>query len=309
MFISTFLISLFTIVELNCENLFDWQHDTLKNDYEYLPDSYRHWTKSRFWRKLDNTARTIIACGGDSTHWSLPDMVALCEVENDTVLHYLTRRSLLRTAYYEYVMTDSPDDRGIDVALLYSPLTFRLLGHHSVRVDSLQTRDMLYVRGLVRGIDTLHVIVLHAPSRMGGERESRPKRMIVARRVCSLVDSIRAQSPHADIVVAGDFNDYTRDKPLLTYKRHGLVDVTRDATGTHGARATYRYKGKWGSLDHIYASPHMAERCKESHVCDAPFLLTEDEKFGGYRPRRNYVGMKWQNAYSDHLPLVANFEY
>lgn len=110
-----------TIVELNTENLFDTRHDTLKNDYEFLPDSPRHWTRTKYWQKLNRIGQTIIACGEDSSGWTLPDIVGLCEVENDSVLFDLTRRSLLRKACYEYVMTASNDARGIDVALLYSP--------------------------------------------------------------------------------------------------------------------------------------------------------------------------------------------
>ena len=151
------LISLFTFVELNCENLFDCQHDSLKNDTEFLPDGAYHWTRTRYWQKLDRIGQTILSCGeqqvpnqlslrskaskrkeggvNNGKSWQLPDMVALCEVENDSALRDLTRRSLLRNAGYEYVMTDSPDERGIDVALMYSPHSFRLIESHSVRVN------------------------------------------------------------------------------------------------------------------------------------------------------------------------------
>lgn len=97
-----------TVVELNVENLFDTHHDSLKRDEDFLPEGRYRWTPSRYWRKLNRLGQTIIACGTDTTRWELPDLVALCEVENDTVLHDLTRRSLLRRAGYEYVMTDSP---------------------------------------------------------------------------------------------------------------------------------------------------------------------------------------------------------
>ena len=140
-----------TIVELNAENLFDTRHDTLKNDYEFLPDSPRHWTRTKYWEKLNRTGQTIIACGEDSSGWHLPDIVGLCEVENDSVLFDLTRRSLLRKARYEYVMTASDDRRGIDVALLYSPFSFRLIKADTIHVapmaDMRPTRDILHVEG------------------------------------------------------------------------------------------------------------------------------------------------------------------
>ena len=93
------------IVSYNVENLFDCRHDSLKDDYEFLPQAARRWTYSKYRRKLDALARTLIATGG----WTPPALVALCEVENDTVLHDLTRRSLLREAGYRYLMTHSPD--------------------------------------------------------------------------------------------------------------------------------------------------------------------------------------------------------
>ena len=146
--LGTLLVSVFTLVQLNCENLFDCRHDSLKNDQEFLPDAYRHWTPSRYWKKLNRIGQEIVACGGEGQQWKLPDVVALCEVENDSVLRDLTRRSLLRTARYEYVMTHSPDLRGIDVALLYSPFTFALIKSHTMRINPptgmRPTRDILY---------------------------------------------------------------------------------------------------------------------------------------------------------------------
>ena len=110
--------------------------------------------------------------------WHVPDFVALCEVENDSVLFDLTRRSALRGVNYDYVMTDSPDERGIDVALLYQPSSFALIQFRSIRIkplpDTRPTRDILYASGRIMNDDTLHVFVLHAPSRRGGEQVSRP---------------------------------------------------------------------------------------------------------------------------------------
>ena len=194
-----------TVVELNVENLFDTHHDSLKRDEDFLPEGRYRWTPSRYWRKLNRLGQTIIACGADTTRWELPDLVALCEVENDTVLHDLTRRSLLRRAGYEYVMTDSPDERGIDVALLYSPFSFRLLYSDTLRVAPPRerfrpTRDVLHACGQLATGDTLHVFVVHAPSRRGGERASRPYRMAVAHRISETIDTLSAAHPAARIL-------------------------------------------------------------------------------------------------------------
>ena len=297
-----------TIVELNAENLFDTRHDTLKNDYEFLPDSPRHWTRTKYWQKLNRIGQTIIACGEDSSGWTLPDIVGLCEVENDSVLFDLTRRSLLRKARYEYVMTASDDVRGIDVALLYSPFSFRLIKADTIRVLPLSemrpTRDILHVEGEIENGDTLHIFLLHAPSRMGGELYSRPFRKHVMERLCSAIDSLRSQYANPKLLVMGDFNDYAYSPSLQLAYEHGLFNVATGAHGRNGAKGTYRYHGEWGSLDQILVSENLRSWVKDCRINDAPFLLEKDTKYGGVKPRRNYNGMRFNNGFSDHLPLV-----
>ncbi len=312
--IGLLLSVLFTFVELNAENLFDTSHDSLKNDMEFTPKSDHHWTRTRYWRKLNNISREIIALGDYPTgEWQLPDMVALCEVENDTVMRDLTRRSLLHKAGYEYVMTDSPDERGIDVALMYNPHTFFLLRSDTLRVNPISgmrpTRDILYVSGLTIDGDTLHVFTVHAPSRRDGERATRPFRMAVARRLTVAVDSLLARNSSARIIVAGDFNDYDDSPAILYLRQHGLWDVSSQAKGSNGVKGTYRYRGEWRSLDHILCSQSLASQLKECFIGDLPFLLEEDTKYGGTHPFRTYLGPRYQAGYSDHLPLVARFEW
>lgn len=307
-----FAQSRLTVVELNAENLFDTRHDTLKEDREFLPDSPRHWTRTKYWEKLNRTGQTLIACGEDGSGWHLPDIVGLCEVENDSVLFDLTRRSLLRKARYEYVMTASGDVRGIDVALLYSPFSFRLIRADTIRVapvlDMRPTRDILHVEGEVENGDTLHVFLVHAPSRMGGELYSRPFRKHVVNRLCDAVDSLRLCHSDPKVLVMGDFNDYPDSPSLQTAYTHGLVNVSAEAQGSNGAKGTYRYHGAWGSLDQILVSENLRERVAGCHVHDAVFLLEPDEKYGGVKPRRNYNGMRYNNGFSDHLPLVLHLE-
>ena len=313
MSISWLLIGIFTFVELNCENLFDCVDDPITQDEQFLPSSDYHWTLSRYWRKINRTGQTILSCGEDGNDWSLPDMIALCEVENDSCMVDLTKRSLLRKARYEYVMTHSPDERGIDVALLYSPLTFQLLHYHSIRVNPLPdmrpTRDILYACGLTGERDTLHVFVVHAPSRSEGEQPTRAHRRVVANRLLASIDSLRSVSANARIMIAGDFNDYSSDENIQFIGQHGLKDVSSKAVGRHGAKATYRYQGEWGSLDHIFVDDPTSHLLVECSVHDAPFLLEKDEKFGGVKPFRNYLGPRYKNGYSDHLPLVARFNW
>ena len=306
MFLTLILSSFLTFMELNCENLFDTRHDSLKNDLEFLPDGSYRWTPYRYWAKLNHLGQEIVALSNP-----IPDFVAMCEVENDSVMFDLTRRSLLRNAGYEYVMTSSPDERGIDVALLYQPASFALLHSHSIRIKPLPntrpTRDILYASGLIITGDTLHVFVVHAPSRRGGEQASRPYRLHVASQLAEAVDSVYAISRDAKIIIAGDFNDYA-DSPALQYLyEHHLINISADAKGSHGAKATYRWHGEWRSLDQILCSPSLAARKQSSVIGDLPFLLEDDEKYGGKKPYRTYLGPRYLGGYSDHLPLVVQF--
>ena len=150
-------------VSYNVENLFDCVDDTLTNDDEFLPQATRHWTPYRYWDKLQAISRTITTIGDDRA----PDFVALCEVENDSVMHDLTRRSALRTVKYNYLMTSSKDPRGIDVALMYKPTTFRPFAHKALSLSQTSspqgqhTRDVLLVSGQLHMGDTLDIFVCH----------------------------------------------------------------------------------------------------------------------------------------------------
>lgn len=297
----------FTFVEYNVENLFDYLDDEDKDDAAFLPDATRRWTKKRYWKKQNSLAKALLSCNEDG----IPDLIALCEVENDVTLTDLTKRSLLRNAGYEYLMTSSPDQRGVDVALLYSPFSFAPIHSYPLRIETIEgmrpTRDILYVSGRLQTGDTLHVFVVHAPSRNGGEKTTRPFRLQAANRLLQSVDSVRAISPDANILIAGDFNDYADSPALVKICENHLTNVTSGASGQNGAMGTYRYKGEWGSLDHVLVSEGMKSRLGSAIVHAPLFLLEEDETYGGYLPRRTYQGMKYQKGFSDHLPLVVRF--
>ena len=305
MFLTILLSSFLTLVELNCENLFDTHHDVGKEDSEFLPEGSRHWTSTKYWGKVNRIGQEILSCSDE-----LPDLVALVEVENDSVLRDLCRRSLLRNAGYQYLMTESPDLRGVDVALLYQPACFRPLCYDYIEVpplpDMRPTRDILYVQGCTSSGDTLHVFVVHSPSRYGGERQSRPNRKQV---VLHIQKTLAEIGPHAQVIITGDFNDYA-DSPALTMLYDcGLQNVTSQARGTHGARGTYRYRGEWHSLDHTLVSSKLYNKVDSVYINDAPFLLEDEPKYGGKRPMRTFQGYRYQRGYSDHLPLVVRFKW
>ena len=307
---SLLLSLLFTIISYNCENLFDCRHDSLKNDTEFLPTSERHWTFNRYWEKLNNLGRVIQQCGTES---SLPDVAALLEVENDSTLIMLTKASLLKGAGYRYVMTNSPDARGIDVAIVYNPLTFKLESSYAIRpqIDNILTRDILYAKGVARARDTLHIFAVHAPSRRNGQGATEPLRMQVMRRLMQSVDSIRDISPDAKIILLGDFNDYSHNRALKEIAKNGFTEVSRGIKGLNydqtKVKGTYKYQGRWNSLDHIFLSEKMMGQVRGCFIYDAQWLLEEDAQ-GGYKPFRTYLGPIYHKGVSDHLPIVLQLE-
>ena len=292
-----------TLVELNCENLFDTRHDDGKEDTEFMPEGERHWTRTKYWGKVNRIGQEILSCSDD-----LPDLVALVEVENDSVLKDLTRRSLLRNASYQYLMTESGDVRGLDIALLYQPFRFRPICYEALKVEQVKnmrpTRDILYVQGLYASGDTLHVFVVHSPSRYGGEIETRPYRLQVVK---ALQQAIKAISDDGKIMVLGDFNDYADSPSLKRLYELELQNVTANIKGRNGTPANYRYQGEWHSLDHVLVSPSLSQKVDTAYINDAPFLLEEETVYGGKRPRRSFHGFRFQQGFSDHLPLVVRF--
>lgn len=319
----------FRIMTYNVENLFDCRHDSLKDDREFLPDAVRRWNYFKYKKKLDDIARVITAVGG----WKAPALVALCEVENDSVLTDLTRHSALREHKYRYLMTSSADKRGIDVALLYQRGLFKPLFQQNLQVDkpdkqSRPTRDILHVGGLLLNKDTLDVLVAHFPSRSQGAKLTAPYRRKAAERIKQTTDSLFRIRRHAQIVVMGDFNDYPQSPSIRetlqataipscpdSIDGHRLYHLLANKAASRKRSGSYKYRGAWQWLDHILVSgtllcPKAALHTSEEQadVFAPSFLLTDDLKFGGLQPFRTYYGMKYQGGFSDHLPVYAEFK-
>ena len=318
----------FRLVELNAENLFDCQHDEGKADMEFLPDGKQRWSRSRLWRKLDNISKEIIAL---SDRYA-PDLVALTEVENDSVMQMLTKRSPLRNVGYQYLMTDGLDVRGIDVALLFLPEMFRPVRHESLRIENATTsekipRDVLFVAGRLQNGDTLNVFVCHLPSKLNGKL-GRQLRSQVCRLIRNKVDGLLSQNPHAKIVITGDFND-APTSPVLkqNLQMRPAADFDDSAVSSNdiyslpvridadrGVKGTYKYNGHWEVLDqcivsagllHVDSSFRIAPEGARIGALD--FVLKYDEKDKGLKPWRTYETYKYQNGYSDHLPIFIDF--
>ena len=280
-----------TIISYNVENLFDCEHDSLKNDSSFLPDGMHHWTYHRYQTKLDRIAQVIVNISG----WESAALVGLCEVENARCLRDLCYR--LRRFHYKYVHYESADERGIDVALLYDSTKVQVLNskplHVSLNDDA--TRDILYVEALVEGQDTLHAIVCHLPSKLGGSAATDWKRKTAKQVIQQQVDSILEVDLNASIVVMGDMN--TEPKDDLQGMNNMMIGWERVGKGTH------KYQGMWSCLDQIYVSDALKNRARAT-IFSPKWLLDEDIKYLDYQPKRTYQGYRYKGGYSDHLPVV-----
>lgn len=282
----------------NVENFFDPFDDPLKNDDEFTATAVRNWNWTRFEAKRDGIAQTILAAG--DAWGELPALVGLAEVENRFVVSQLVGKTLLDEMKYGYVHRESPDVRGIDVALLYRKDRFRVTAVDSLRVPGVHTRDLLYVRlreipGQA-GNDALHVFVVHLPSKRGGAQASRNRRTAALTVLEQAVDSLLQNDPQARIVAMGDFND-------TECAVRGLYPAPRDTAAAVAPTApgTLRYHGRWEQIDHFFLSPAVDAAMR---IFAPPFLLEPDKAWLGAKPRRTYVGPRYNGGLSDHLPLI-----
>jgi endonuclease/exonuclease/phosphatase family metal-dependent hydrolase len=280
-----------TIISYNVENLFDCQHDTMKNDFSFLPDGDHHWTYQKYQTKLDRIAQVVVNISG----WESAGLVGLCEVENTHCLRDLCYR--LRRFHYSYVHYESGDERGIDVALLYDSTKVKVLNSKPLHVDLQEdnTRDILYVSALIHMRDTLHAMVCHLPSKLGGGAATEWKRTAAKQVLQQHIDSILEIQPKANIVVMGDMNSEAQND--LNGMRNQMIDLEQAGQGTH------KYQGIWSCLDQFYISTTLQDHAKVS-IFSPEWLLEEDQKYYNFQPKRTYVGYRYQDGYADHLPIV-----
>ena len=295
------------IVSYNVENLFHPEHDTIlkderirglegeriidKDDYEWTPEGERRWSYTRYYRKEENIARVLTSMG----EWSGVDIVGLQEIENAAVVKRLCYT--MRRNEYDFVHYESPDPRGIDVALIYKKSrvdtirTKRLTLTLSKGEETLFTRDILYVCAQVDKRDTLHLFVCHLPSQRGGKAESEWKRKAAKEVLQTAIDSVFALHSDAKIIVMGDMNS----EPKNDLK--GLINrMKEERYGTH------KYQGRWTCLDQFYTSTNL-QKISAVTIYDAEWIQEPDEKYMGLKPKRTYNGFHYQNGYSDHLPI------
>ncbi len=307
---------LHSVVFYNVENLFDIFDDEGINDNDFLPDAPRAWDAARYLHKLQGLAAVISEPGGRQ----LPVLIGLAEIENRQVVEDLAVTGRLNRGKYGVVHFDSPDRRGIDVALLYRKSKFDVLHEAPIRVKlpgrrSYSTRDILYVKGLLQRRDTLHLFVMHWPSRVGGTDRSNPDRAEVARVLKSTTDSILLQQPGAKIIAMGDLNDTPGDVSVS-----GILEALHPDVENHSGlynllyplheagKGTYFYRGEWSVLDHLLVSPsllrsdglHVAGG--QGHIYKADWI-SNITRNGDTIPARTYNGTNYLGGISDHYPV------
>lgn len=302
----------------NVENLFDTIDDPLKKDNEFTPDSAKGWNGSRYDKKIEMLSEVIASLGSASN----PAIIGLCEVENIGVLEDLSANAQIKKAKYVPVLIEGPDQRGIDVALLYSKKQFKLISSNSYRIDlganERPTRDILHVRGTLKGGGpTIHVFVNHWPSRYGGAEASEPKRIAAAKVLTAKTDSIHQLYPDEAIICMGDFNDYPDNRSLTEFLPTGesgmLINLMKDLKETK--RGSYNYRGDWDFLDQIIVSRSLIDGNLPDIVSGstAPFftdsMVYTHPKYKDIKPKRTYGGPEYLGGYSDHLPVYTILAY
>lgn len=307
-------ITSFSVGFYNVENLFDTIDDPEIIDEEYLPSAEKEWSSAKYNQKLQNLSKVI----SSENKKQLPLFVGLCEIENQTVLKDLINQPNLKKGNYEYIHYDSPDQRGIDVGLIYQKEYAVVKNSKKIGVslpEGKPTRDILMVELLLYNYESIYVFVNHWPSRRGGEEESEINRITAAKTLKKEVDLILEKDSLANILIMGDFNDTPFNNSILGYLEADTVvsekklfnvsyNLAKNKVGTHN------YKGEWSMLDQIIISQNMLSnkaklKLKETpvHILNYDWMMYEHPNYKDLRPNRTYSGDTYHAGYSDHLPV------
>jgi len=313
-----------TVMFYNVENLFDTLDNPDKIDEEFTPGSEKHWNQERYGKKLDDLARVIKSASPSE----LPEIVGLCEVENEQVLQDLVRTDDLRKGEYGIVHIESPDVRGIDVALLYRTPEFTVTEKKALPViftfDSTETtRDILYVQGKTNDNDIIHLYVNHWSSRREGQMESEPKRIFAAVTLRKEIDMLMNRDSDARIIIMGDFNDEPTNNSVFgmlmannkkkNASRRDLYNLMYDMHNDDN-KGTYNFRGNWNMLDQIIISQALLSPKSVLHtsfdggkIFSAEWMMYNDERLDQKVPSRTFGGPNYYGGISDHLPVYVTF--
>jgi len=314
-----------TIAFYNVENLFDTINNPNTFDDDFTSKGKNHYTSQIYWNKIKNISTVISQIGFEKTNNS-PALIGLAEIENRFVLEDLVQSEKLKSKQYKIIHFDSPDFRGIDVALLFQEKYFtpinqevfevKLWGESGTRI---YTRDILLVSGLLDN-ELIHIIVNHWPSRRGGQIKSNPKREKAAYVVSKIIDKITLDYPNSKIIVMGDFNDDPIDKSLKTgLNSVGKLQKTKDSLFYNPMEAMYKkgmntlgYRDGINLFDQVLMNVHCVSfdnnyedfKFYKAGIFNPNYLITSKGKYKGY-PFRSFQNNNFSGGYSDHFPVYV----
>ncbi len=302
----------FTIAFYNLENFFDTHDDPHTLDDDFTPDGKKAWSESKFRRKAKKLGRTIALIGEEDSTVP-PVLVGVAEVENKLALETLLKTKHLKEEDYDYVHFDSPDERGIDTALIYHKAHFTVLDAETIPLlisngngDRDYTRDILYVHGKLHH-EEIHVFVNHWPSRRDGADETQYKRIKAAETVLRKIESLGGSNPNC--IIMGDFNDDPNSESIKILMESGrFVNPMQQLLSPVSGSANY--KGEWSLFDQILISHSFlnyqegTHSFKKAKIFAPKFLKEWKGKYKG-NPFRTFVGKKYLGGYSDHFPVYV----
>ena len=324
----------FRIVFWNLENFFDTRDDPLTSDDEFTPMGEKHWSRKKFNEKRNGLAKAILLMADGE----LPSLIGVAEAENRYVLRQLTEATALSPAGYGIIHKDSPDSRGIDVALLYRKDRFSPLKTDFINVrlpdTSMKTRLILYTKGVLDKLDTIHVFVNHWPSKYGSGVLSDSRREAAAGSLKRYCDSLVLMNSKANILLMGDFNDSPERSAASAFA--GFTNLAENLQGTvlreksdkkhngtiqgitstcKSVKGSIRFMGEWELIDHFLVSSNLMDTLEpifclpeSMEIFSHTYLLENDRQYLGLTPKRTFKGQRYNGGVSDHLPIIMTIK-
>lgn len=299
-----------TIAFFNLENLFDINNDPNTNDKDFLSTSDKRWNLKKYENKLLKLGYAISKIGKEETG-KHPAIVGVAEVENDKVIQDLLNSEYLKDIPYDFVHYDSPDERGIDVALIYDKTQFEVKKTAPYSIALMDdngvpdyTRDILWVSGILDD-DPVHFLVNHWPSK--NEDSNKPKRMEASKKATEIIEGLKAKNPNARIIVMGDFNDNSASESVQAMVNNSALFNPMESLTSYD-RGSINYRFRWYVFDQFMLTHNFLDRRPASHnfvnaeIFDPEFLKQYKGPYKGM-PFRTYVGKKYKGGYSDHFPV------
>ena len=322
--IPAFKLSVECVAFYNLENLFDTISDPDTNKIlqdDFTPEGSKKWNTEKYFKKLANMAQVVDTLGKKVTSAG-PSVIGVCEIENISVLEDLVKQKCIADKNYQIIQHEGLDRRGIDCALLFDPQRFKVTSSKSIPFliaddSTFRSRDQLLVSGKLMG-EEIHFIVIHWPSRRGGEAKSRPKRIEAAKLTKSIVDSLQQDDPNVKVIIMGDFNDDPVSPSIKDFlKTSGDPSFVKDGQLFNSMESHYKkgigtlaYRDQWNLFDQFIVTSSLLDSDEKyedftfyrSVIYNKSFLKNQKGIFKGY-PYRTYVGSTFMGGFSDHFPV------